>query len=171
MAGDIRPPDSAAAAATMVETLALTAVARLRPRECVRLSASATAQEAVDTMSSHHQGAVVVEADDGTVKGIFTERDVLRLAADGDQAWLSSPVGDLMTASPVVVHGEDSVAETVRRMKESQYRHLPVVDDAGHATAIISIRDVLRFVSECYPQEISNLPPDPSLEARKLWGG
>jgi CBS-domain-containing membrane protein len=49
----------------------------------------------------------------------------------------------LMTAPPVTIGPEDSVAAAARRMRERRVKRLPVVDHAGRLVGIVSRVDVL----------------------------
>jgi CBS domain-containing protein len=54
-------------------------------------------------------------------------------------------VADLMTADPVVLRPDDSVAVAIHKMAVGGFRHIPLVED-GHATGIVSARDVFRHI-------------------------
>ena len=61
---------------------------------------------------------------EGKLAGIFTERDALHLmAGEGD---LDVEVGQLMTANPVTLHEDDSVAVAILKMSQGGYRRLPL---------------------------------------------
>ena len=78
--------------------------------------------------------------------GIFTERDVLRLA--GQDGGIGDPrVRDVMTREPVTVTPDDDVVDAAAVMGERRIRHLPVVQD-GNLCGVVGIRDVLRTLVE-----------------------
>ncbi|MGH2662816.1 MAG: citrate synthase [Actinomycetota bacterium] len=83
-------------------------------------------------------GSVVV-VDDGRCVGIVTERDLIRLAAQGTS---DIPVSELMTADPDTVDPDTPLTEAFNQMEERSYRHLPVVED-GRLLGIVSIRDLM----------------------------
>ena len=66
-----------------------------------------------------------------------------------------------MTADPVVVHTRDSLGSLFRRMYEGGFRHLPVLDDHDSLLGTISIKRVVRFLADQFPQIVYNLPPVP----------
>jgi CBS domain-containing protein len=149
-------------------------VSELGLRDCVTLGLDATGGEAVDQMIRHDRGAVVIVDEGGAVSGIFTERDVLefetRAVVEGGADWRSAPLSELMTPDPVSVRLDTPIREVVENLREGRFRHLPVVDDEGRPKGLLSIRDVLSEIAEYFPQEVANLPPDPSLEASSPWG-
>ena len=108
---------------------------------------TATALEAVQVMAEEGVGAVAV-VDDGALKGIFTERDVmLRVVLRGRDP-KQVRVGEVMTA-PVETTTDDAPAEEVLNfMVERHIRHLPIVDTAGKVIGMLSIRNLLETMVE-----------------------
>ena len=105
----------------------------------ITVGLSATVAEAAELMSIHRVGsALVVEGEE--LRGIFTERDIVRaLAAEHDAA--SHAVTDWMTTDVVSLPHDASAMEALQQMLESGYRHVPVVLD-GRLIGIVSIRDL-----------------------------
>jgi len=102
-------------------------------------------------------GAVLI-CDDGEIRGIFTERDVLYRTALEDVT-PSTPIEDLMTPEPVRISGDERVARAIQLMTEHGYRHLPLTDRQGSCQGLLASRDVLRFIAEHFPEAVLNLPP------------
>ncbi len=153
-----------------LEDVALSSVGRLPLRPTVRAQVDDPMYKVVEAMKTQHRGAVLVE--DGTeLVGIFTERDVMQRLDHDDLGWLHVNIRDVMTPRPTVVHTDDSIAEAMRRMTQGRRRHLPVVDASGKAIGLLSIRDLLGYIAERFPEEFVNLPPDPAHEASGEWGG
>jgi CBS domain-containing protein len=75
------------------------------------------------------------------LKGIVTERDLMRATADGvsPRATLASAY---MTPDPATIIPEVTVEEAAARMVALRIRHLPVVEE-GRVVGVISARDVL----------------------------
>ena len=104
-----------------------------------------TAADAIRRMLDAGIGSVVV-VEDTTLVGIFTERDVLRLAgsaADFERV----PLRTAMTQDPLTISVDDGILEAAQLMGERRLRHLPVVQD-GNLVGMVSIRDVLGFLAE-----------------------
>jgi len=117
---------------------------------------TATALEAVQVMAEEGVGAVAV-VDDGALKGIFTERDVmLRVVLRGRDP-KQVRVGEVMTA-PVETTTDDAPAEEVLNfMVERHIRHLPIVDTAGKVIGMLSIRNLLETMVEDLRNELHSL--------------
>jgi CBS domain-containing protein len=107
----------------------------------VTVAEDATVSEAAQVMSLQHVGAALI-VDGERLRGIFTERDIVRaLAAEHDAA--THAVAGWMTADPVTLAPDASVADARGRMLEAGFRHIPVVE-AERLVGIVSIRDVSR---------------------------
>jgi len=112
-------------------------VVSVRPDETVGV--------AIARMLEENMGSVAV-CEGHELRGIFTERDVLRLAGEGP-AMNDIKVGDVMTRALVTVSPDDDAIAAARLMGERRIRHLPVVQD-GMLLGMIGIRDVLRSLVE-----------------------
>jgi CBS domain-containing protein len=89
-------------------------------------------------------GALVVSNDGQHIDGIVSERDVVRaLAAHGSSA-LGRTVASAMSTDVVTCAAGDSVEALMVSMTDRRIRHLPVVDDDGVLTGIVSIGDVVK---------------------------
>lgn len=112
-------------------------VVSVRPEETVQVAIARMLEENVG-------GVLVCESD--RLLGIFTERDVLRLAGEGGRFGVVR-VGDVMTRSVLTVSPDDEVLEAARLMGERRVRHLPVVED-GNVLGLIGIREAVRCLVE-----------------------
>lgn len=117
-------------------------------------------------LKDQRRGCVLV-VDGEQLMGIFTERDAVRMMAAGRP--LDVPIHREMSTQPVTVTPSDSVESAIREMSEGGYRHLPVVDDDGRPTGVLSVANVLHYLVEHFPQYVYNLPPVPhhSLQQRE----
>jgi CBS domain-containing protein len=111
----------------------------------VSVSPDANVCEAIQRMLDEDVGSVAV-CDGQKLVGIFTERDVLRLAGAGTD-FRSTPVGDVMTRKLYVVEPDADIASAARLMQEKRIRHLPVVQ-GENVLGILGIREVLRQLVE-----------------------
>ncbi|HZB22585.1 MAG TPA: CBS domain-containing protein [Gaiellaceae bacterium] len=102
-------------------------------------------QVAIGRMMEEHVGSVVV-CEQSSLVGIFTERDVLRLASEGT-SFGEVRVGDVMTRSPLTVSPDVGIGDAARLMGERRVRHLPVVE-GDMVVGMLGIRDVMRMLVE-----------------------
>ena len=147
-----------------MHALASARVGELSPRPHARVGVGDAMWKVVAEMKAQGRGAVLVE-DGGALVGIFTERDLLNRVDYSDALWSHAVVGDVMTPHPMVIRPDDSLGEAMRRLTQGHRRHLPIVDERGRVLGMLSIRDILTYVAERFPEEILNLPPHPDHES------
>jgi CBS domain-containing protein len=102
-------------------------------------------QEAMQVLVNHRIGALVVF--DGKLRGIITERDLLRWGAEDIQRLANSRVRDLMTVEVITASPEAEIEEVMDIMIESRIRHLPLMEN-GVLCGIISIGDVVNALRQ-----------------------
>src|SRR5580698_10841790 len=100
---------------------------RTGPRPVVSVPKDATVMDAVRAMANGRVSATVI-LDNGTLLGVFTERDVaLRVVLKGLNAE-TTPVAEVMTKKVVTVREDTDRSTVLLLMNENHLRHLPVVD-------------------------------------------
>lgn len=87
-------------------------------------------------------GAMVV-VEHGEVVGILSERDLVRLVAEGGAQALSQPISNCMSRDVVFAAPHETVDALLGRMTDRKIRHLPVLAD-GRLAGIISIGDLVK---------------------------
>jgi CBS domain-containing protein len=101
----------------------------------------------------------------GRLVGIFTDRDVLKKVVDAPLTW-DQPIERLMTRDPETVRPEEGVGEALQPMIAGHYRNVPVVAADGTLCGNLTHHAIIKFLSDRFPQEIYNLPPEPELAAK-----
>ena len=100
-----------------------------------------TVQNAAVLMREYDIGDVLV-CEDGRLKGIVTDRDiVIRALAQSDDLEDIS-VGDIMSRRPVCCDANDTINQAAFIMEEHQVRRLPVLDNNGRLAGIVSLGDI-----------------------------
>ncbi|MDQ2909647.1 MAG: CBS domain-containing protein [Actinomycetota bacterium] len=112
-------------------------VVTVGPDDPVRLAIARMLEESI--------GSVAVCEGERLV-GIFTERDVLRLAGEGSD-FAEVRVGDVMTRNPVTLAPDDDVLDAARLMGERKIRQLPVLE-GENLLGMVGIREVMRTLVE-----------------------
>lgn len=130
----------------------------------VSVAPRATVQEAIARMLEEGVGAVAV-CDGPRLVGIFTERDVLRIAGEGPM-FNELTVDTVMTPRPLTVSPEDDILAAAQLMADKRIRHLPVTQ-GEFLVGMIGIRDLLgRLVEEASRQDVRAQQTARSLLAR-----
>ena len=112
-------------------------------RRVVKVSAKSTVADAIRNMHGENVGSVMIPDSERRPVGIFTERDVVRLYAEGDRDFDKLPLESRMTCSVVVGRLSMSVDEALGLMTERRFRHLPVVEN-GELIGLVSIGDLVK---------------------------
>jgi CBS domain-containing protein len=124
------------------------------PPPVVELSASVL--EAVEVMAEHGVGAVGV-VEDGTLRGIFTERDVMLRVVLKERDPKLTKVGDVMTSPAQTICDDTTEEDALVHMLERHVRHLPIVAKDGKLKAMLSIRNVLEHRVDELARELHSL--------------
>jgi CBS domain-containing protein len=132
---------AAAAAARETETGMNRKIADIiRNQKVASLPPSASVRQAAKTMAKRNIGAIMVIDEDDELVGVFTERDMVkRVVAEGLDAD-KTPLEKVMTRNPKTMPSSESTLVALRHMRESGYRHLPIVD-GGKLKGVVSTRD------------------------------
>lgn len=99
--------------------------------------------EAITRLNKYHIGALMVVDEKEAIRGIITERDILRLCETRAGALGHITVGQEMTRDVLVGVPDDDLNYVVNVMTENHIRHLPIVSE-GRLAGMISIGDVLK---------------------------
>jgi CBS domain-containing protein len=116
--------------------IALHEIARRAPLHC---GPDERLQGALVAMQQAQVGSIVV-AEGGKPVGIFTERDLLRLAASG-KLDTSCTMASCMTPNPRSLPGSATAAEAAILMAKLGIRHVIVVEE-GRLAGVVSERDL-----------------------------
>ena len=104
-----------------------------------------TLRDAAKRMSGRRVGAAVVLDADQDQPGILTERDILDSVGAGQDVD-SERVADHLTSDIVVAHPDWGLEKAAATMVAGGFRHL-VVCDGPDVVGMLSVRDIVRFVS------------------------
>jgi CBS domain-containing protein len=106
---------------------------------------------AVKLLSERRIGAVLVMSK-GSIEGILSERDIVRVLGERGAAVLDAPVSEVMTRKVVSCRDSDTVAEIMEMMTTGKFRHLPVVE-GERVVGLISIGDIVKWRVQEYETE------------------
>ena len=132
---------------SLVRNIETTVAEVLSAQTTPSVDLGAMVSDAVATMRSEGAACVLV-MDEGTLRGIFTERDFLIRVATPALVAASTRVRDVMTASPDTLEAEDSVAHAIHLMAEHGFRNVPIVDSSGKPAALLSVPEVVAHLAK-----------------------
>ena len=109
--------------------------------EPVTLPPDARVSEALAVMERYHISGVPITEDEGRLVGILTNRD-LRFVEDVEQ-----PVSNLMTSEGLVTAPTGTTLEEASAiLHRRKVEKLPVVDEHGYLTGLITVKDIQKKI-------------------------
>ena len=115
-----------------------------RTQPLIRIRGSATVIDAARLMSDMSIGALGVDDDDHNFVGLFTERDLMWVVAQGKDPHVTV-VAEVMNDFPLVVDGRLTQRQAAARMLGAHVRHVIMRD--GGELLITSVRDLIPEVA------------------------
>ena len=119
--------------------------------------------ECVEELNRRHIGALCVIDAQGVLRGIVSERDVLRKAYDPQDKNVpcNRPVREIMRPRDdmPVATPNSHLREVLELMRAKRTRHVVIVDEADKALNVISVRDIIEVLlaaAEAENRELQN---------------
>ena len=121
-------------------------IKQLMTEKLVTVDRSESLADAGLVMTDADIKSVIVSDADNRPVGILTSTNFVEMAAD-DNTPSESRVADHMTDDIVTTSPDTPVREAADRMVEHNISHLPVVQDDGRLTGMVTTTDVAAYVS------------------------
>ncbi len=121
-------------------------VGDLVKRSPITVNERSSIREAAKVMSSNRIGLLVVTDSRGEIKGVVSERDIVKAVARGEDLDLS--VMRIATKNVISLERDAGIEEAAHLMSENKIRHL-VITEKGKLYGVISVRDIVedeRFI-------------------------
>lgn len=131
----------------------------------VSITPGESAALAARLLSRHNVGSLPVCGEDGRLRGIVTDRDIVLRCVAAEEDPSKVPVRDIMSRNCAVVSPNDDAREASRMMAAAQVRRLPVTEE-GKVVGMVSLGDLA--VSQAYDMEASKALTDISDNVKKL---
>ena len=144
-------------------------VSSMETDDYVCISPTTSLAKTIEAMKQDEGGCAIICAEDGSVVGIFTERDLLTKVV-GQGIDLGAPVRDLMSPVVATLTRDATIGDAVTIMNDKGYRNVPLVKN-DQLVGSISVFDVIGYLAESYPQTTMNLPPNPDQVMESTDGG
>ena len=108
-------------------------VVQIHPEESVAVAAR--------TLERHNIGALPVCGEDGVLRGVITDRDLVTRCLAAGRSPESTKVREVMTGRVITAAGDMDSAEAAALMGSRQIRRLPVVEN-GILQGMVSLGDL-----------------------------
>lgn len=112
--------------------------------------------DTVKYMDQFNIGALPVLDEENKLKGIFSERDLLRRCIIQEVDLKNTKVDDIMTRKVIVIESGDTPEYCMQILKQENIRHIPVIED-NILIGIISMRDLLLYDMKLKEEKIEML--------------
>ena len=123
--------------------MTIRAILHTKDGTILSVSGDATVADAIALLAEKRIGALPV-VDDGGVRGIFSERDVVYGLAREGSAFLARKVSEVMISPAITVDPDAGVMDALSLMTMRRIRHLPVIDQ-GEIAGFVSIGDLVKY--------------------------
>jgi len=117
-------------------------ILNLKGRDIVSASPSDLIGDLTKTFAEKKIGSILI-LKDGAVKGIVSERDVVKAIGQRGAEILHQPASRIMTKNVISCQGSDTIDKIMGVMTSGRFRHVPVVEN-DQLIGIISIGDVVQ---------------------------
>ena len=119
-------------------------ILREKGRDVLSIAPEATLFEAARVLTLNRIGALLVRDPRGALKGIISERDIVRAVAEDGASALALTVAERMTKDVATCEESDTIAEIMETMTRCRFRHMPVIEN-GRVAGVVSIGDVVKI--------------------------
>jgi CBS domain-containing protein len=126
-------------------TTVLTA-GRIMQKPVLATTMRASARDVAAQLVRNEFSGMPVAERDGTLMGVVTEADILRVLGEG-KALETLTAADIMTEKPATVDLEAPITEVIQILQEHRILRVPVTE-RGRLVGIISRSDIIRAVLE-----------------------
>lgn len=126
-------------------------VGKICNRNVIIVSREKSIREAAVLMRKYHVGDVVVVDEKNRERfpiGILTDRDIVVLLVARDVDLDAVKVEDVMSFDLLSAQEEDDVMDTIKQMRSSGVRRIPVVNSRGGLEGIVAVDDLIELLSE-----------------------
>ncbi|MFC2162217.1 CBS domain-containing protein [Candidatus Altiarchaeota archaeon] len=115
-------------------------------------SGDATIAEASQVMAKHNIGSIVV-VDEGEIRGILTERDILKKIVAKSMDSAKVKVKEVMNDKVTTIKPGVTIHQAAKMIEEEHIRRLPIVDN-GKLVGIITQTDIEKALMEKSLQQL-----------------
>jgi CBS domain-containing protein len=100
-------------------------------------------------------GAILV-LNNGELRGVFSERDLMRRIVLEHRDPEATPVGEVMSTNLKTIDESASLEEAMQAMTDHGCRHLPVMRE-GRVVSFLSMRDLMHFELASKTEELHHM--------------
>lgn len=107
-------------------------------------------------MDTYNIGAVPVLDNNYNLKGLFSERDLVRRCISRELDMKATKIEEVMTKKVVVIEAHDTPEYCLKILLQENIRHIPVIENT-ELVGFLSIRDLMMYDSQAKEEKIDML--------------
>ena len=107
------------------------AILRLKGRAVTTAKSNTPLLQIATKLCNKRIGAIVIVGLNGTVAGIVSERDIIRVVSEQGPDALKRPVSETMIRNVLTCEEQDTIDQVMAMMTSQRFRHLPVMKDSA----------------------------------------
>lgn len=119
----------------------------------LKITADETLLAAATLMASHNVGSLLIQDHKGNFQGIVTERDFAFKVAAKSLDTNKTQVKAIMTPDLITMNHNKTAQDALQIMTQKRIRHLPIYDDNNHFLGLLSIGDLIKWISNQYAEK------------------
>jgi len=132
-------------------------VAEIMTKDVCSCTPGMNAATAAELMWNKNCGSIPIVEDGGRVVGIVTDRDLFLALGTSNRRPAELSLGEIMNKDVALCSPGSDVRTALKTMAQRQLRRLPVVDEAGNLTGILSLGDVALRADDQLSADVLNL--------------
>ncbi len=103
---------------------------------------------AAERMRQHTVGCLIVADREQFPLGILTDRDLVMRVVAAQRDAAGTTVGEVMTRFPELAHEDMPIEAALELMRRRAFRRLPVIDQDGRVSGVVTLDDILMLLTE-----------------------
>lgn len=124
------------------------AVAVLPAKDPVIVERATAVGDVIALIAEKGTGCAFVAETSGKLVGVFSERDALYRIGSRMEELASEPVSSFMSPNPQCLRSDAKIGFAVQQMDVGHFRHIPILDESETAVGVISVREILGYLTD-----------------------
>jgi signal-transduction protein with cAMP-binding, CBS, and nucleotidyltransferase domain len=126
--------------------------ALVKSQNIVTLPPTATVFEASRKMAQFLIGSILIVENDGTLVGIFTERDLLNRVVAKDLDPKKTLLSEVMSKNVTTVSLSETTESCFLKMESTKCRHIPIME-GKKLVGVVTMRNILEWLTKEMEEE------------------
>lgn len=125
-------------------------------RGALFLESSCPLIEAIDLLQEKKLGSLAV-TENMKLIGTLSENDLVQKVLLNNMDYHHVSLSEVMSPNPIRITTNDTLKECILKVVKKDFNHFPLVNEKGEPEYVISVRDILRFIMDLFPDFIKEI--------------